>query len=247
MTAKCSNLKWTGLALAAALTGSCDLSESGSSDAPVDVTTRTSGLTAQQRLTACAQDPRVVTGLATRAGLRGRRHLLPGDVQRQRAHLRVVPPGAEQLHDRLRASSPTLPASDPLFVFERDANLDEPGDRFAAPAGGILENVDGFEDPTHKFVDPVGAAHAVARDQHHPRSGRRRPPTPPEQRTGWGGDGGSRLELPRRPRIDAALHQDAAARARRRLPRRHRRRSWTWSQQFQLALGRTQRAGPHAR
>ena len=43
MTAKCSNLKWTGVALAAALTGSCDLSESGLSDAPVDVTTERAG------------------------------------------------------------------------------------------------------------------------------------------------------------------------------------------------------------
>jgi len=54
-----------GFGLLAALTGSCDLSESGASDAPADVSTRSSELTAQQRLTACAQDPRVVTGLAT--------------------------------------------------------------------------------------------------------------------------------------------------------------------------------------
>src|SRR6478735_8972893 len=38
----------------------------GSGDDSADTVTRSSGLTAQQRLAACAQDPRVVTGLASK-------------------------------------------------------------------------------------------------------------------------------------------------------------------------------------
>ena len=53
-----------GPALVSAITGSCSAVES-SHDDPGDVTIRSSALTAQQRLDACAQDPRVVTGLAT--------------------------------------------------------------------------------------------------------------------------------------------------------------------------------------
>ena len=75
-------------------------------------------------------------------------------------------PGAEQLHDRC-ALRRDAAGQRPAVRVRARRQPDEPGDRFAARAGGILENVDGFEDPTHKFVDPVGAAHAGARDQHH--------------------------------------------------------------------------------
>src|SRR5678809_812161 len=62
-------------------------------------------------------------------------------------------------------------------------------------AAGILENVDGFEDPTHKFTirsvpHTLSMATSITTDPADPNT-----TTPPEQRTGWGGDGGSLLNF----------------------------------------------------
>lgn len=82
----------------------------------------------------------------------------------------------------------TLPQSDPLFVAENNpalAQLENP--ELLRSRGLILENVDGFEDPTQKFVmrsvnhtlslgltNGIGAGFGA----------------PPDHRLGWGGDGG---------------------------------------------------------
>lgn len=82
----------------------------------------------------------------------------------------------------------TLPDTDPLFVAERDpvlAELERP--QLMRDFGLILENVDGFEAPTEKFVMrsvphmfSLGTSITAAND------GTARPPN---ERTGWGGDG----------------------------------------------------------
>ena len=235
MTAKCSNLKWTGLALAAALTGSCDLSESGSSDAPVDVSTRTSGLTAQQRLTACAQDPRVVTGLATAQLCAGAGIFFQETFNGNGRTCGSCHPAQNNFTIDSRFVA-TLPASDPLFVFERDANLTNLETDSLRAAGGILENVDGFEDPTHKFSirsvpHTLALATSITTDPADPAT-----TTPPEQRTGWGGDGGSLLNF-----LATAIEQHYTRTLQRRSGvdfRTATTQELQLVQQFQLALGR---------
>lgn len=82
----------------------------------------------------------------------------------------------------------TLPQSDPLFVAENNpalAKLENP--QLLRSRALILENVDGFDDPTHKFV-MRGVPHTLALGLTNGIStaffG------PPDQRLGWSGDGG---------------------------------------------------------
>ncbi len=80
-----------------------------------------------------------------------------------------------------------LPAHDPLFVAETNPNL---AVNFEKPAllrslGLVLENVDGFEDLNTKFV-MRGVQHLQGLSRYLvPGNGS----VPPNQRTGWGGDG----------------------------------------------------------
>jgi len=81
----------------------------------------------------------------------------------------------------------TLPKTDPLFIAENDANLanleipDEQRGRSL-----ILENVDGFEDPTRKFVmRTVPHTLSLATSVTNPAGA----VNPPANRTGWSGDG----------------------------------------------------------
>ena len=87
----------------------------------------------------------------------------------------------------LHASNP----NDPLFVFETNpalANL-EVGDRLFQN-GVILENVDGFEDATHKFV-LRGVPHVLSMKTSIAADTGDGTTNPPIERTGWGGDGAS--------------------------------------------------------
>jgi cytochrome c peroxidase len=134
----------------------------------------------------------------------------------------------------------TLPSNDPLFVAEFTPALAQ---NFEKPQlmrrfGLILENVDGFDDPAHKFV-MRGVPHTLAlpTSLNPPIAGGCGPTNctpqpidgttvPPNQRTGWGGDGapgsGTLREfaigavtqhftktLQRRPGIDFRLPTDA--------------------------------------
>jgi cytochrome c peroxidase len=84
----------------------------------------------------------------------------------------------------------TLPQSDPLFVAENNPNLAQ----LERPAmmrqfGVILENVDGFEDLDNKFVlRSVNHTFAMSTTM-LPDNGFLATDQPPDQRTGWGGDG----------------------------------------------------------
>jgi hypothetical protein len=82
-----------------------------------------------------------------------------------------------------------LPQSDPLFVAETNpalANLENP--ELLRSRGLILENLDGFDDPTHKFV-MRGVPHTLSlgltNGISNVFSG-----SPPDHRLGWSGDGG---------------------------------------------------------
>jgi cytochrome c peroxidase len=82
----------------------------------------------------------------------------------------------------------TLPQSDPLFVAENNpalAQLENP--TLMRRSALILENVDGFDAPTTKFV-MRGVPHTLALNMTLDIGGSSG--GPPDQRLGWGGDGG---------------------------------------------------------
>lgn len=151
--------------------------------------TSQAALTAAQRLSACKKDPRVVAGLVTAQICAGAdiffRETFAGN---GRTCGTCHPAGHNLTIDRdfinaLHQSNP----QDPLFVFENDPNLAmlETAQIFN---GGILENVDGFEDPTRKFVHRsvphlLSMVTSIAPDNTDGTT------NPPVERTGWGGDG----------------------------------------------------------
>ena len=150
-------------------------------------------LTAADRLAACAQDPRVITGLATQQVCAGADIFFTetfagngrtcGTCHPASNNTTIDPRFVSNLH----ASNP----NDPLFVFETNpalANL-EVGDRLFQN-GVILENVDGFEDATHKFV-LRGVPHVLSMKTSVAADTGDGTTNPPIERTGWGGDGAS--------------------------------------------------------
>jgi len=131
----------------------CGTADTG--DVVSDADTRSSGLTAAQRLAACAQDPRVVTGLVSKEVCAGAdiffRETFDGNGRKcgtchpAENNTTIEPAFIENLHN-------TNP-NDPLFVFETNPALANLENSFALfVKGNILENVDGFEDPVNKFV-----------------------------------------------------------------------------------------------
>jgi hypothetical protein len=149
-----------------------------------------SGLTAQQRLTACDADPRVIAGLVTRdicAGARvffdetfGGNGRTCGSCHPAANNFTIDVPFIEALH----AANPM----DPLFVNEFVPALANLETRDLRAQAAILENVDGFEAPTEKFVSRsvshlLSMATSITRDPGDGTSGAF------VERTGWGGDG----------------------------------------------------------
>ena len=82
----------------------------------------------------------------------------------------------------------TLPATDPLFVAEFNpalAQLERP--QLMRQFGLILENLDGFDDPTNKFV-MRGVPHTLGLQVSLTQDPTQQP-MPPAEMTGWSGDG----------------------------------------------------------
>ena len=227
-------LGFVGLTLAGALAISCDRVDSPG--APEDVTVVRSGLTAGQRLSACAQDPRVVTGLATAQVCAGAGVFFQETFNGNGRTCGTCHPPQNNFTIDSRFIA-TLPPSDPLFVFEQDpVNLGGLETDSLRAAGGILENVDGFEDPTHKFVirsvpHTLSMSTSITTDPGDPNT-----TTPPLQRTGWSGDGGSLQNF-----LQTAIEQHYTKTLQRR-PGTDFRVATTQElqlvEQFQLALGR---------
>lgn len=159
-------------------------------DASEQVSSTSSELTAQDRLATCSQDPRVTTGLVSPDVCAGAdiffRETFAGNGRTCGSchpvanNLTVDVPFLTALHN----STP----QDPLFVFERDPNLTglETGDLLNAAA--VLENVDGFQDPTHQFVSRA-VNHVLSLSTSIGRDPGDTTFAPPNDRTGWGGDG----------------------------------------------------------
>jgi len=86
----------------------------------------------------------------------------------------------------------TLPQSDALFVAENNPTLASLEDRTLLRGRGLIrENVDGFADPTHKFVErSVNHTFSLGLTNDISAGGFGTFPfAPPDQRLGWGGDG----------------------------------------------------------
>jgi hypothetical protein len=149
--------------------------------------TRTS---AQTRLERCSQDPRVMAGLVgtdvcagadiffrETFGGNGR---TCGSCHPAGNNLTIDKPFIDQLHAQNNR--------DPLFVNEFNPQLSQLETVDLRASGAILENVDGFQDPTNKFVSRAvnhlfSLRTSILRDPGDGTSGAI------VERTGWGGDG----------------------------------------------------------
>jgi len=155
-----------------------------------DVTATSSGLTVAQRAATCANDPRVQLGLVSSDVCVGADLFFRDDFGGNGRTCATCHPA-----DHNYTIDPdyigSLPASDPLFVGEQQpalAQLEKPA--LMRQYGLILENADDTSDPTHRFVmRSVPHCLALATSvtaQAVPTDGTTRPPN---QRTGWSGDG----------------------------------------------------------
>jgi hypothetical protein len=185
--------------VALSVAGWLSLACSSGSDAESDFDTQpealgssSSALTGPDRLAACARDPRVVAGLISARICAG------GDIFARetfggngRTCTSCHPIGHNTTLDGpfVNALFATNP-DDPLFVFRTNpalAALESESGLFAS--GNVLENVDGFEDPTRKFVlrsvpHTLGLSQTISADSTDPKA-----TVPPVERVGWGGDG----------------------------------------------------------
>lgn len=163
---------------------------SGSAGDTPPIAEATSGLSAEQRLAQCAQDPRVLAGLVTPEICAGAdiffRETFDGN---GRTCGSCHPVENNFTIDRafISALHQTNPM-DPLFVFEHDPALAQLETADLHNAAAILENVDGFEAPTTKFVSRsvphlFSLSTSITPD---PADGTSNPPV---ERVGWGGDG----------------------------------------------------------
>jgi cytochrome c peroxidase len=145
------------------------------------------GLTAQDRLTACAQDPRVVARLVSPEVCAGAGIFFTETFNGNGRTCASCHPVAHNF----TIDAPfiaTIPSTDPLFVFEQNPNLSTLETSNLRRNGGVLENVDGFEDLANKFV-VRGVPHVLSMATSLAPDVGDGTTNPPVQRTGWGGDG----------------------------------------------------------
>lgn len=146
--------------------------------------------TAEERLTACARDPRVVTGLVTAEVCAGAdvffRETFEGNGRTCGSchpvanNYTIDPDFVGALHD--------VDPTNPLFVNEWNSNLAQLETSDLVQHATILENIDGFQDPTNRFVSRsvphlFSLSQTISADPNDTTS------SPPLARTGWGGDG----------------------------------------------------------
>ncbi|WP_437674089.1 hypothetical protein [Sorangium sp. So ce131] len=174
--------------MATAFITSCAEPEPGS-DAE-DVEAVSSGLTAQDRLNLCAQDPRVIAGLVSAQVCAGADIFFRETFEGNGRSCGTCHPVANNFTldvpfiDALAASNPL----DPLFVADLDPALAELETPDLRALGLIRENVDGFEDLPNKFV-LRGVPHTLSMSLTIAPDLADGSTNPPVHRTGWSGDG----------------------------------------------------------
>jgi hypothetical protein len=145
-----------------------------------------SQLTLADRIAACDADPRVQLGLVSNAVCVGADLFFREPFDGNGRNCGSCHP-AENNFTIEPAFIATLAASDPLFVAETNpalATLERPD--LLRQFGLILENVDGVSDLANRFtMRSVPHTLSLATSVTRPANG----PTPPNERTGWSGDG----------------------------------------------------------
>ncbi|WP_437974056.1 hypothetical protein WMF11_36545 [Sorangium sp. So ce295] len=175
-----------GMALFA---GGCSQAED---EIPEPLDEASQSLALADRLAACAQDPRVVAGLVSQDICAGAGVFFHETFEGNGRTCGTCHPVANNTTldvPFIQALDQTNP-DDPLFVFRQVPELAELETSDLLDDAAILENVDGFADPTHRFVSR-GVNHVLSLStsiRADPGDGTTNPPT---ERTGWGGDGSS--------------------------------------------------------
>lgn len=202
--------------------------------------TISTSLTAEQRLDACTRDPRVVAGLVSAEVCAGADIFFRETFGGNGRTCGSCHPQENNttLDATFIAALKQRNPNDPLFIADNDPSLSQLETTDLQNFAAILENVDGFADPTHRFVSRT-VSHVLSLKTSVTRDPGDGTASPPLERTGWGGDGvgdGSLLaflegaikqhftkDLRRRPNVDFRLPSPQEA---------------DLTRTFQLSLGR---------
>ncbi|WP_437672852.1 hypothetical protein [Sorangium sp. So ce131] len=144
------------------------------------------------RLAQCAQDPRVVAGLVSQNVCAGAGVFFNETFDGNGRTCGTCHPVANNTTldvQFIRNLDQTNP-NDPLFVFRQVPELAELETSDLLDDAAILENVDDFSDPTHRFVSR-GVNHVLSLSTSIRADSGDGTTNPPAERTGWGGDGSS--------------------------------------------------------
>jgi len=177
------------LILGATLTSAVLVAACGAErDAAEQVTEVQAALTADQRLAACAQDPRVIAGLVSKRLCAGADIFFRETFQGNGRTCGTCHSAANNTTLDVPFIN-SLPPSDPLFVFKSNPALAElEGNDSIFLSAVVRENVDGFNNPPQNFVGRsvphvLSMVTSIAPDTGDGST------NPPVQRTGWSGDG----------------------------------------------------------
>jgi mono/diheme cytochrome c family protein len=168
-------------------TGCAGLEDTEATDFEFETAQTHQSLVLEERLRGCSSDPRVLAGTVSVDICTGANLFLREEFEGNGRSCASCHPVANNFALDTRFIA-TLPPNDPLFVAEFNFALR----RLEIPAqmrgrALILENADGLEDPTRKFV-----LRSVPHNLSMGVSVTRAPAdtvTPPDHRTGWSGDG----------------------------------------------------------
>src|SRR6478736_1525877 len=147
-------------------------------------------LSVEERLDACAQDPRVVAGLVTQSVCAGADIFFRETFNGNGRTCGSCHPVANNTTldvafvTALHEKNP----KDPLFVFETNPALRELETSDLLQFASVLENVDGFQDPTHRFASR-SVSHVLSLSTSTTPDPADGSANPPLERVGWSGDG----------------------------------------------------------
>ncbi|WP_437968732.1 hypothetical protein WMF04_05295 [Sorangium sp. So ce260] len=179
-----------------ALGGSVALLAAGCADAEEGATAHldavSQSVTLADRIARCMQDPRVVSGLVSQDVCAGAGVFFEETFDGNGRTCGSCHPVANSTTIDVRfvtALNDTNP-TDPLFVSLQRPELAELETSDLLEDAAILENVDGFIDPAHRFVSR-GVNHVLSLSTSIRADSGDGTTNPPAERTGWGGDGSS--------------------------------------------------------
>jgi len=142
---------WLGSIAAATLALSCGSPPSADDNPEAPVATTSAIVTANQRIDACKQDPRVKAGLVTARLCAGADIFFRESFAGNGRTCGSCHPASNNFTIDKQFIQ-TLPANDPLFVFEtKAADLGDLENGNLRANGVIKENVDGFDDLANRF------------------------------------------------------------------------------------------------